>query len=73
MIIIEDTIALADDRLRAAFAERYPDAWSRIQRRRAFMQDILHIKLKPEVLPFSNIPAYAPPFWLSPRHTMRVG
>jgi hypothetical protein len=73
MIIIEDTIALADASLRAAFAERYPDAWSRIQRRRAFMQDILHIKLKPEVLPFSNIPAYAPPFWLSPRHTMRVG
>ena len=72
MIIIEDTIALADEALRAAFAEQYPEAWSRIQRRRAFMQDVLHITLKPEVLPFSNIPAYAPPFWLSPRRTMRV-
>jgi hypothetical protein len=36
------------------------------------MQDILGIRLKPEVLPFSNIPAYLPPFWLSPRLALRV-
>ncbi len=69
---IEDGIALADEPLRQAFAQKYPDAWKRIQQRRAFMQDTLGIHLKPEVLPFSNIPAYLPPFWLSPQQAMRA-
>jgi hypothetical protein len=69
---IEDTIALADDNLRVAFREKYPESWGRIERRRAFMQDVLGIRLKPEVLPFSNIPAYLPPFWLAPHLAMRV-
>jgi hypothetical protein len=69
---IEDGIALADEALRAAFAAKYPEAWGRIERRRAFMQDVLGIRLKPEVLPFSNIPAYLPPFWLAPERAMRV-
>jgi hypothetical protein len=67
---IEDGIALADARLRAEFAEKYPEAWARIEKRRAFMQDVIGIRLKPEVLPFSNIPAYLPPFILSPRRAM---
>lgn len=67
---IEDGIALADAQLRAAFAQHYPEAWSRIQARRAFMQEVLGIQLKPEVLPFSNIPAYLPPFWLSSQQAM---
>jgi hypothetical protein len=69
---IEDTVVLADEALRAAFRQRYPEAWGRIERRRAFMRDVLGIRLKPEVLPFSNIPAYLPPFWLAPRRAMRV-
>jgi hypothetical protein len=69
---IEDGIALADEALRAAFAAKYPEAWSRIERRRTFMQEVLGIRLKPEVLPFSNIPAYLPPFWLAPERAMRV-
>jgi hypothetical protein len=69
---IEDGIALADEALRTAFAARYPEAWGRIQARRAFMQDALGIRLKPEVLPFSNIPAYLPPFVLSPGRAMRM-
>lgn len=69
---IEDGIALADEDLRAAFAEQYPEAWGRIQARRAFMQDVLGINLKPEVLPFSNIPAYLPPFVLAPQRAMRA-
>jgi hypothetical protein len=72
MVIVEDTIALADEALRADFARHYPEAWSRIQQRRAFMQEALHITLKPEVLPFSNIPAYLPPFWLAPSRAMRA-
>lgn len=69
---IEDGNALADAELRAAFAHHYPEAWGHIQARRAFMHDVLGIHLKPEVLPFSNIPAYLPPFWLSPQQAMHL-
>ncbi len=69
---IEDGIALADFDLRKAFWQKYPAAWDRIQKRRNFMRNTLGIKLKPEVLPLSNIPAYLPPFWLSPERAMRV-
>ncbi|HEY6410548.1 MAG TPA: hypothetical protein VIY29_24115, partial [Ktedonobacteraceae bacterium] len=69
---IEDGIALADTALRQAFQQKYPDTWNRIQQRCTFMRDVLGIQLKPEVLPFSNIPAYLPPFWLSPQLAMRV-
>ena len=64
-INIEDGIALADETLRQELAQKFPDAWQRIQARRKFMKDMLGINLKPEVLPFSNIPAYLPPFILS--------
>ena len=69
---IEDGIALADDDLRKDFAARYSDAWGRIEARRAFMRDSLGIDLHPDVLPFSNIPAYLPPFLLRPDRAMTV-
>jgi hypothetical protein len=69
---IEDGIALADQSLRTSFATAYPDAWARIQARRAFMTDTLGIDLHPDVLPFSNIPAYLPPFLLSPQQVMAL-
>ena len=69
---IEDGIALADEGLRTEFASKYPEAWERIGSRRAFMEEELGISLKPEVLPFSNIPAYLPPFLLSPHRAMRL-
>ena len=36
------------------------------------MRDRLGIRLKPEVLPFSNIPAYLPPFLLRPGFAMTM-
>jgi Xaa-Pro aminopeptidase len=69
---IEDGIALADEDLRAAFAAAYPGAWGRIGARRAFMADALGIDLHPDVLPFSNIPAYLPPFLLAPGRAMTL-
>jgi hypothetical protein len=69
---IEDGIALGDETLRAAFASRYPDAWARIQARRVFMRDDLGIDLHPDVLPFSNIPAFLPPFLLRPDRAMTL-
>ena len=69
---IEDTIALADEALRDAFAAAYPEAWARIQARRRFMQSALGISLSPEILPFSNLPAVIQPFWLAPRMMMAM-
>lgn len=69
---IEDGIALADESLRRELQGTFPEAWGRIEARRRFMKDVLGIDLKPEVLPFSNIPAYLPPFLLSPRRVMTV-
>jgi hypothetical protein len=69
---IEDGIALADETLREELRRKFPEAWSRIAARRAFMKNVLGIDLKPEVLPFSNIPAYLPPFLLSPKRVMTV-
>jgi hypothetical protein len=63
-INIEDGIAIADEALRAELAAQYPETWQRIQARRQFMKDVIGINLKPEVLPFSNIPAYLPPYML---------
>jgi hypothetical protein len=69
---VEDGIALADDHTRQAFAQRWPEAWARIQARRAFMADELGIQLKPEVLPLSSLAAHLTPFLLSPNRAMRV-
>jgi Xaa-Pro aminopeptidase len=63
---IEDGVAIADGSLRDAFAAAYPAAWHRIVARRDFMNNTLGIELHPDVLPFSNIPAYLPPFLLQP-------
>lgn len=69
---IEDGIALADETLRAEIAGRFPEMWQRIEKRRRFMRDDLGIELHPDVLPFSNIPAYLPPFLLSPDRVLSM-
>lgn len=72
MTNIEDGVALADAPLRAALASRYPEMWDRIQRRRAFMAGQLGIELHEDVLPFSNIPAWLPPFILDTSRAMTL-
>ena len=69
---VEDGVALADETLRAAFEARIPEAWGRIRARRRFMDEALGIRLHPDVLPFSNLPAYLPPFLLSPDRAMTL-
>jgi hypothetical protein len=69
---IEDGIALADEAVRDELQARFPEAWKWIEARRAFMIDTLGINLKPEVLPLSNIPAWLPPFWLTPEKAMAL-
>jgi len=36
------------------------------------MMDTLGIRLKPEVLPLSNLAAWLPPFWMSPGKAMAM-
>ena len=69
---IEDGIALLDALGRKQLSLRHPEAWSRIERRRTFMMETLGISLKPEVLPFSNMAAWLPPFWLAPHLAMAM-
>jgi hypothetical protein len=69
---MEDGVALADSRLRTELASLYPEAWDRVQARRDFMEESLGISLKPEVLPFSNLAGYLPPYLLSPWMAMRL-
>jgi hypothetical protein len=69
---VEDGMCLADEGLRAEIAARWPEAWARITARRAFMTEVLGIRLRPETLPFSNMPAFLPPFWLAPRRAMAM-
>lgn len=67
---IEDGVMLLDEKGRTAFAEKYPEAWQRIEARTAFMLDVLGIKLKPETLPLSNLAGYLAPFFLSPHSVL---
>ncbi len=64
---MEDGIALADEQLRSQWSSQYPESWKRIQQRRDFMINQIGIKIKPEVLPLSNIPAYYSPYLLNPK------
>ena len=68
---IEDGIALADEAARDDLAARYPGLWRRVTARRRFMAEVLGIRLRPEVLPLSNLAGYLPPYWLSPHLAMR--
>lgn len=61
----EDGVAIADEDLRRELADMYPDIWSRILERRAYMERVLGIALKPEVLPLSNLNGYFRPFLLN--------
>jgi hypothetical protein len=69
---IEDGIALLDERGRAELRDQFPDVAARIEARRGFMSDVLGIRLKPEVMPLSNLAAAYPPFLLSPSRLLAM-
>ncbi len=54
------------------FNPDFSEAWERIQARRRFMEQMLGITLKPEVLPFSNLQGYLTPYVLNPRLALRI-
>ena len=61
-----DKLLVEDVKLRAELREKFPGVSDRIDARRAFMQDVLGIRLKPEVLPLSNIAGALAPYLLAP-------
>jgi hypothetical protein len=61
----EDGVVLADSGLRATLKAKFPDAWERIEARRAFMKDTLGIGIDDSVLPLSDCQAVLAPFGLS--------
>ena len=63
---IEDGIALLDAAGRAELGDKFPQVLARVEARRAFMADVLGIRLKPEVLPLSNLAGALAPYLLSP-------
>jgi len=58
----EDGILLADAETRARLAAASPIAWQRIQARRAFMTEVLNIRLNEEILPTSDMPGMVFPY-----------
>ncbi|NBH72641.1 hypothetical protein D3Z51_11530 [Clostridiaceae bacterium] len=69
----EDGLAIADESLRRELREEYPDVYQRIENRRNFMIHVLNIKLKPEVLPLSNLAGLYRPFMLNRDMALVVG
>lgn len=61
----EDSVAFADEVLRNELAEKYPDVWSRIQARQAFMRNELGINISDDLLPLSSTPGYFAPLFLA--------
>lgn len=60
----ESGILLADEELRKEIAREYPAVWERIVKRRAYMQEVLGIRIHEDVLPTSMATAYLRPYLL---------
>lgn len=69
---IEDGVAILDERGRAELKDQFPDVAARVEARRGFMTDVLGIRLKPEIMPLSNLAAAYPPFLLSPNRLLAI-
>lgn len=68
----ESTIALADSNLRNRIKNEYPELWSRIEKRRDYLKNELHINLNDDVLPMCSTLAYLRPCLLDKERAMCV-
>lgn len=62
--ICEDTIVIADEKMREEVREKYPETWERIEKRQTFMRETLGILLHDDVLPMSGLNGVMFPFML---------
>ncbi|WP_312756971.1 M24 family metallopeptidase [Pantoea brenneri] len=67
---IEDTVGLADAALRAQLAAEFPAVWQRMTERKAWLSDVLRLKLADEVILLSNTVGYLRPFLLDPQRAL---
>ncbi|MDD2956267.1 MAG: M24 family metallopeptidase [Oscillospiraceae bacterium] len=68
----EDGVAIADAGLRAQIKAEYPEVWARIEARRDYMLHTLGIRLKPDVLPLSNLTGYLRPLLLNKDWALKI-
>lgn len=68
----ESTIALADSSLRDRIKNEYPELWNRIEKRRDYLKNELHINLNEDVLPMCSTLAYLRPCMLDKERAMCV-
>lgn len=61
---LEDGIVLADQGLRDEIKALSPQTWERFERRRKYINEVLGIQLKEEILPMSDLLGYYRPFLL---------
>jgi Xaa-Pro aminopeptidase len=61
----ESTVVLADGKLKDEIQKQYPEMWSRMQARRAYLADVLGIVLSEDVLPMCGTVAYLRPYLLN--------
>lgn len=67
----EDGLVVADSALRAQLADKYPEVWARIQKRRKMMQS-LGYELHEDILPLSEIQGQVTPFMLNPTQVLSL-
>ncbi|MFK4998652.1 hypothetical protein ACI2OX_19215 [Bacillus sp. N9] len=68
----EDGIVIADENLRNEIKASYPEMWQRMEKRRNYMIEELGIRLKPEILPMSNLAGLLRPLLLNKTYGMKV-
>ena len=61
----ESGILIADEKLQNDIKAEYPGLWARIERRRAYIINVLGIHISKEILPTSIATAYCRPFMLN--------
>lgn len=61
----EEPVAIADKALREDLRQHYPEVWKRIEARRNYIKNVIHIDLSDDVLPLSDTVAFYTPFFLN--------
>lgn len=61
----EGGVFLADSQLRSQIQQEYPEIWNRIIQRKAYLRDVIGVRLSEEVLPMSAATGYFRPFLLN--------
>ena len=61
----EEPVAIADKALREDLSQHYPEVWKRIEARRNYIKNVIHIDLSDDVLPLSDTVAFYTPFFLN--------